>query len=568
MVFEGAWRLGVGVALGWAALPFLVKLARRSRESSPADHYRALVAALAIATALVFAPLVRGWAGTLVELPAPGARGDGAGTSSVAFVTELVTPLLGTAGKPWPSMPLARLLSTLGSLWLVLLGVGIVASFAGHVRLRREYGKAAVAPARVREQAARIAAEMGIAAPPVRVADGLASAFTYGFVSPVIVLGSAACDMPDADLDFVLRHELCHVARHDTRAIYWIDLAQRCFTGHPSLSGLAAEIRLAREARVDEAAAGARPLEYARFLLTVAEHVCSARAPSPSLVSMADTALERRVEMLITPQNRTRLRRSLPWLGLAGLTLGSLVFLAPSSWAQPHGDDHPTVTGNLSVQQVEQAMFDNPRQVLDCYDALAAPRDSLSAHFSFEIAEDGRVRSGQARVPEHPELEPCLQAVLMNKTFPAPSSGTVQVEFPTELSPPYEERRAVAEAAEGNSQRIPPETIRAVVRSYYDQFRACYEPLIPSLPAASVTMSFTIGREGNVTDGEAKDVTPGEHDAKASAKLAQCIDGVMFTMKFPAPEDGIVTVAYPLMFTDGNEPPDQQPDPKRSVAAP
>jgi hypothetical protein len=81
-------------------------------------------------------------------------------------------------------------------------------------------------------------------------------------------------------------------------------------------------------------------------------------------------------------------------------------------------------------------------------------------------------------------------------------------------------------------------------------------------------MSFTIGREGNVTDGEAKDVTPGEHDEKASAKLAECVDGVMYTMKFPAPEDGIVTVGYPMMFTDGNEPPDQQPNPKRSVAAP
>ncbi len=563
MVFEGAWRLGIGVALGWAALPLLVKIARRSRQSAPADHYRALVTALAIATALMFAPLVRGWAGTLVELPAPGAPGASYGSSSVDFVAELVSPLLGAAGKTWPSMPLAQALSYLGSLWLVLLAVGVVASAAGHVRLRRVYGKAPVAPARVLAQAARIAAEIGIEAPPVRVADGLASAFTYGFVSPVIVLGSTACEMRDADLDFVLRHELCHVARHDTRAIYWIDLAQRCFTGHPSLSGLAGDIRLAREARVDEAAAGTRPLEYARFLLTVAEHAHSVHAPSPSLVSMADTALERRVEMLITPRNRTRLRRSLPWLGLAGLTLGTLVFVAPSSWGQPNGsaDGHPTVTGQLSVQQVEQAMFADPLAMLYCYGALAGPRENLFAHFSFEIAENGRVSSGQVSAPDHPELEPCMRAVLMNKTFPAPSSGTVHVEFPTQLTPPYEERRAVAEASEGNSQRIPPDTIRAVVRSYYDQFRECYEPLIPSLPAASVTLSFTIGREGNVTDGEVKDVTPGEHDAKAAAELARCVDGVMRTMKFPAPEDGIVTVGYPIMFTDGNEPPAAQPDP-------
>ena len=270
--------------------------------------------------------------------------------------------------------------------------------------------------------------------------------------------------------------------------------------------------------------------------------------------------------MLIKPnRNRSRLRRSLPGLGVAGLTLGSLVFLAPSSWGQPTGaGSRPIVKGNLSVEQVEQGLFANPGPMLECYGRLPPPRANLLTRLSFEIDERGRVSAGHVSAPDHPELEPCLDAALLQRTFPAPSSGTVSVQAQTLLTPPYAERRAVSEARESdgqhksNSPRIPPDVIRAVVRSYYDQFRACYEPRIPSLPAASVTMRFTIGRDGHVSDGEATDETAGAK-SEASAALAQCIDGAMRSMQFPAPKDGIVTVDYPLIFKAGDEPSPARP---------
>lgn len=543
--------MGLGVALGWGALPLLVKLARRSRQGTPAEQYRALVLSLVVAAMLVFAPLARGWAGTGVELAALGPSAS----SSVVFVAELVSPLLGAVENAGASTPLAYLLPFIGGLWLLLFTAGVLASICGHVRLRRAYAGAGPAPARVIERAARIAAELAVPPPPIHVDSGLAAAFTYGGFSPVIVLGAASCQMPDADLDFVLRHELCHVARRDTRAILWIDLAQRLFTGHPSLRALAAEIRFAREACVDQVAAGARPLEYARFLLTVAEHVHAGRAPAPSLVSMADTALERRVEMLIKPNTaRSRVGRTSIWLGTAGLALGGLVFAAPMSWAQPAGGSgRPTVSGNLSVEQVEQAMFADPGPMLACYGRLPSPRSTLFAHLSFDIAENGRVSSSRVSVPSHPELEPCLQSVLMNEQFPAPAGGTVHVELPTKLSPPYDERRAVDEARESTSQRLPPEVIRATVRSYYGGFRDCYEAQLPELASARVTLRFTIGRDGSVTDGEAVDET--EAESERSAELSRCLDGVMRTMRFPAPRDGIVTVGYPIFFERGAPPP-------------
>lgn len=124
---------------------------------------------------------------------------------------------------------------------------------------------------------------------------------------------------------------------------------------------------------------------------------------------------------------------------------------------------------------------------------------------------------------------------------------------PSEPSPPYEQRRAADEARETNSARIPPEVIRSTVRSYYAGFRTCYEAQLPELASASVTLRFTIGRDGLVADGDAVDKT--EPPSERSAALAQCLDGVMRSMQFPAPRDGIVTVEYPIYFEKGDETP-------------
>jgi beta-lactamase regulating signal transducer with metallopeptidase domain len=552
MALETAWRVGIGVALGWAALPWLVMLARRSRSALPCLYYRALVAALGIATALIFLPLLRGLLGSPVALRALG-TGSAAEPSTVTFVTELVRPLLGAAENAWPTLPLAQTFAAVGGLWLLLLAAGMVSSIAGRLRLHREYGQAPSAPERVLRHAARVAAELNIRPPAIRVADA-AAAFTYGALSPLVILGTSSCELQDEDLDFVLRHELCHIVRHDTRTMYLIDFAQRCFAGHPSLRWLAAEIRVAREARADRAAAGDRPLEYARFLLTIAERIHSRRAPLASLVSMADTALERRVEMLVEPNpNRSRLRRSMPWLLLAGLALGSLVFLTPASWGQPDraASDRPTVKGNLSIEQVEKGLFANPAYLLSCYGTLSAPRTNLSAHVSFEIDERGRVSSGRVSVPELPELEPCLREGLMKLTFEPPSSGQVSVEASTLLTPPYDERRAVLETKEGVSQRLPKEVIRTAVRSYLPQLRDCFEQLEPARSAAKVSMNFTIARDGQVSDGQAIDEA-----SEGKNQLTQCVDRVMRSMRFPAPEDGIVSVSYPLEFENTPSPAD------------
>jgi beta-lactamase regulating signal transducer with metallopeptidase domain len=546
MLVESAWRLGVGVALGWAALPLLVKLARRSRHAPPGVYYRALVATLAIATALLFAPALRGWTGLELELSLamPGPAGSGA--RSIVFVPEWVDPLLGSRERPWSSLSLSSVLTTVGIVWLFLASAGIAHSVWGRIGVWRAYRQAAAAPPAVIDRAARIAAELDIRLPELRVAPGLPSAFTFGLLSPVVVLGAAACHGRADELDFILRHELLHVARSDARAAFWIELAQRCFTGHPCLRALAGEIRFAREATVDEAAAGAAPFEYARFLLVLAERVRFARFPAHHLISMADTTLERRVEMLIASTRKpVRSWRNVSWLGLCGLALGALVFLAPSSWGQgdagPNGPDHTRVWGNLLVEQVEGTVFGEQGQGFkDCYAMLAAPRPTVYFRMQFDIAESGRFKSGRLVVSEHPELAPCLEDVMKAFVFPAPSSGTVAVDFPVKLTPPLAERNARAEAEHGVSHRLPKEVIQKVVKDHYPRFAACYEALPKPLPSLTMKLDFTIGLDGSVSDGE---VAP-----KEPPEFARCLDGVMRSMVFPPPKDGIVTVGYPLMF--------------------
>lgn len=545
MLAEASWQLGAGALLGWAALPLLVRLARRSRHAAPARYYRTLVAALGVAAALSFAPLLRGLSGVGVELPLSLTAPPWGDAETITLVADWVSPLIGSRSEPWPSMPLARALSALGLLWLALIALGVVRSLAGRSRLARHYRGAPVAPARVLERAAHVARELGISAPPIRVAEGIASAFTFGVLSPVVVLGRAACDASDADLDFVLRHELTHVARGDAGAALWIELAQHCFSGHPSLRGLEREIRFAREAAVDEAAAGAQALEYARFLLGLAERVEALREPQASLVSMADTALERRIEMLMSKKGSRRAGLGAAGLGLSGLVLGALVFLAPSSFAQnaANGAGQAKVKGNLTVAQIEQVVFGSTRPLLDCYGQLPAPRYNLELRLIFEVAGNGTVSSGRVDVPQHRELTSCFESALRKFVFPAPSGGTVQVDMPVLLTPPLQERNARTEKKEGVSQRLDPEVIRKVVRDSYGGFRDCYEALGHPLPDTWAKLNFTIARDGKVSDGE---VESPEYPA-----LGKCLDPVMRSMVFPAPKDGIVTVGYPLMFAPG-----------------
>ena len=86
-----------------------------------------------------------------------------------------------------------------------------------------------------------------------------------------------------------------------------------------------------------------------------------------------------------------------------------------------------------------------------------------------------------------------------------------------------------------------------VVRQNFGRFRGCYEAGLkrnPSL-AGRVTTRFVIGRSGAVMN-----VARGPSDLP-DPKVVNCVVQAYRHLSFPAPENGIVTVSYPISFSGG-----------------
>ena len=93
--------------------------------------------------------------------------------------------------------------------------------------------------------------------------------------------------------------------------------------------------------------------------------------------------------------------------------------------------------------------------------------------------------------------------------------------------------------------RLPAEVIQRIVRQNYGRFRVCYEAglrINPNLQGR-VAVRFIIGRDGSVSN-----VGNGGSDLP-DPNVTQCVIKGFYGLSFPAPENGIVSVQYPIMFS-------------------
>ena len=97
------------------------------------------------------------------------------------------------------------------------------------------------------------------------------------------------------------------------------------------------------------------------------------------------------------------------------------------------------------------------------------------------------------------------------------------------------------------SGRLPPEVIQRIVRQNYGRFRFCYEQGLVRNPnlEGRVTTRFIIGRDGAVSN-----VQNGGSDLP-DAGVQSCIVQSFYGLSFPAPENGVVTVSYPISLQPG-----------------
>jgi hypothetical protein len=97
------------------------------------------------------------------------------------------------------------------------------------------------------------------------------------------------------------------------------------------------------------------------------------------------------------------------------------------------------------------------------------------------------------------------------------------------------------------SGRLPAEVIQRIVRQNFGRFRVCYEQGLGRNPnlEGRVSVRFAINRDGAVTVA-----ANGGSDLPDSG-VVECVVRAYYGLSFPAPEGGIVTVVYPIMFAPG-----------------
>jgi beta-lactamase regulating signal transducer with metallopeptidase domain len=452
--------LGVGVSLGWVLLPLLAALARRSRDAAPAAYHRALAFALLAAPLLALTPAAKLVLGSL--LLHPGARAATPVMDPSRVLLEWAEPILAAPTSAAFVAPFGGVLDAVGTLWLGVFALGVLQLGWARVRLRRRLRAAVPAPDAVRVQALEVARRLGVRPPAIRVSPEFAAPFATGFLEPVIGLDPHSCTLGPVELGYALEHELSHIARGDTRLALCVELARRCFIGHPSARWLIAELGWAREAAVDARVAGDSPRGYAQFLVASAERWSLARAASTSSVFMANTALARRIEMLTSPSRRIHSApRRFALLGASALGL-AVAALAPVSCGAPQAEAGPSqvrgaagsdptpaapsqswelkagriaVSGRLAPDVIRAVVRDEFDRFRECYETLPQPRPVVTSTLNFTIGAAGSVTAGHVDSEASPVLGQCLERVMLALRFPTPKAGDVTVGYPMEFGP-------------------------------------------------------------------------------------------------------------------------------------
>ena len=95
--------------------------------------------------------------------------------------------------------------------------------------------------------------------------------------------------------------------------------------------------------------------------------------------------------------------------------------------------------------------------------------------------------------------------------------------------------------------QLPPEVIQRIVRQNFGRFRVCYEGGLRDNPSlrGRVGVRFVIGRDGAVSQ-----VSNAGSDLP-NPGVVSCVTSAFYGLSFPAPQGGIVTVGYPIVFEPG-----------------
>jgi beta-lactamase regulating signal transducer with metallopeptidase domain len=141
----------------------------------------------------------------------------------------------------------------------------------------------------------------------------IGAAVTVGAINPAIVVPAGSAEWPVAKRRYILSHELAHIKRRDglvevlaivVKSIYWFN---------PFVWLAVKAARIERERDCDDAVldAGARPSDYAMFLMDIAADLGAPRGPVWQLSTISQGSnLKERIMCILDPKiDRNRNRR-------------------------------------------------------------------------------------------------------------------------------------------------------------------------------------------------------------------------------------------------------------------
>ena len=96
--------------------------------------------------------------------------------------------------------------------------------------------------------------------------------------------------------------------------------------------------------------------------------------------------------------------------------------------------------------------------------------------------------------------------------------------------------------------RLPKDVIQRIIRQNMGRYRACYESGLRTNPSLEgrVEVRFVIDRQGQVSMAQ-----DGSSDLPNDA-VRTCIVRSFYNLSFPSPDNGTVTVVYPMVLTPAN----------------
>jgi beta-lactamase regulating signal transducer with metallopeptidase domain len=257
---------------------------------------------------------------------------------SVAFYVRLFQPVL-----PW-----------IVGVWLfgvMTLAVWHLGGFRHLVRLKRRGIRPA--PAEIEQIVSRLSSRLSIRCSiSVHVSQLARVPTVFGWLRPMVLLPvSILGEMPPAQLEMILAHELAHVRRLD---FLWnlLQIAiETVLFYHPAVWWVSRRIREERENCCDQQAIAAmgNPIVYAGALVRLAEIRCQLdQTPAPAVSMAADGgSLESRIRRVLGLPVGSACNSN-AWLGgiLAVLIL-AVVFFVNITWVagQASSDSSPSTSG-------------------------------------------------------------------------------------------------------------------------------------------------------------------------------------------------------------------------------